>query len=129
MISLKVPTLLVNRQLHSETLAALKLLPTKHSYVLDIMFVNEHCLCLTWLLVPEVTTRVDRVYATLRTVTTGENGRAFMGGDGSPPRIVWHFYALLEFFLKVGPVGPQKERIDDGDFSIKTLDLCREQYE
>jgi len=85
---LKVPTLLVNRQLHSETLPALNLLLTRHSDILDIMLVNEHCLCPTWHLVPEVTIRVDRVYAAIRTVATGENGRAFMRGDGGQPRIL-----------------------------------------
>jgi len=122
----QIPTLLVNHQLHLETLAAIKRLPTKHSYVLDMMFVDERWLCPTWLSVPCLSMRVDKVYAALRTVNKGRRGRAFSGGDGSPPEIVWLFYELLERFLHVGPVGQRKEGNEEKKykyFTIKTLDI------
>jgi hypothetical protein len=120
------PTLLVNHQLHLETLAAIKRLPTKHSYSLDMMFVNEQWLCPTWLSVPCLTRRVDKVYAALRSVTNGRRGRAFRGGNGGPPEVVWLFYELLERFLHVGPAGQRKEGDNNKKykyFRIKTLDI------
>ena len=36
-----IPTLLVNHQLHAETMVAIKHLSTRHCYVLDVMIVEE----------------------------------------------------------------------------------------
>lgn len=117
------PTLLVNRQLRSETLAALDILPTKHSYDLDIMIVDESELWPTWLCVPALSTRVDKVHATFRTFGTGKKKHSdFQIGCGSPPNIVWCLYSLLERFLRVGPKGTQAKEHDEF-VSIKLLEL------
>jgi hypothetical protein len=117
-----IPTLLVNRQLHAETLAAIALLSTKHSYVLDIMIVNEDELWPTWLSVPSLTTRVDKVYVAFRTFGIGKGLCGFTRGDGGPELIVWHFYDLLERFLRVGPL-PTHGGDPDRRVSIGTLEL------
>ncbi|KAE9377715.1 hypothetical protein N431DRAFT_434861 [Stipitochalara longipes BDJ] len=113
--------LLVNRQLHTETLDVIRVLPTKHSYFLDIIIAEEKNLWPTWLYVPVLTTRVDRVYAQIRSIGFPTHKRGlFNGGAGGPPSMTWALYNLIERFLKVGPVGRQAER-GDKRFSINEL--------
>jgi hypothetical protein len=101
-----LPVLLVNRQLHAEALATLDVLPTKHCYTLDIMLVDERELWPTWLSVPALTTRVDKVYAAFRIIGTSKGQRSgFTGGDGGLPMITWCFYSILERFFRAGPKG------------------------
>ena len=105
-----IPTLLVNHQLRDETLAAINIIPTKHSYELDLMIVNEETLWPTWLVVPEYTTRVDAVHATVRIVGTkpaSSRQSGFQFDGENPPVIVWCFLSVLERFLCKGPVGEQ----------------------
>ncbi|KAE9365073.1 hypothetical protein N431DRAFT_430617 [Stipitochalara longipes BDJ] len=113
--------LLVSRQLYIETLAVLRILPTKHSYILDVIIGEEKNLWPTWLYVPELTTRVDKVYTTFRSIgfPTKRNS-LFLGGDRGPPRLTWALYNLIERFLRVGPVGRQPGR-NDKHISIKEL--------
>lgn len=136
-----LPLLLVNRQLHAETLDALHRLPTRHSYELDVVIVDEEALYPTWISVPALSTRVDRVYTTIRMLGTSKTSidrNAFCIGDNArlPPPMAGYFYSLLERFLACGPVGPRKDvpllglhRLDqdvfdaDADISIKALDL------
>lgn len=121
----ELPTLLVNHQLHIETLEVLSLLPTKHCYALDLILLNEEHVCPTWLSVPEVTTKVDKLYAAVRTMTTGENRDGFEQGCGGPQQIVWCFYGILERFLRVGPVGLKTKSAPETPdcFGIKMLEL------
>lgn len=101
-----IPLLLVNKQIHAETLAAIERIPTKHSYVLDIVFHKETVLLPTWLSLPQLSSSVDSIHATIRYIGISETPfSAFQGGDGSPPRLYWLFYSLLECVLRGGVVG------------------------
>jgi hypothetical protein len=127
-----MPTLLVNKQLYRETMAAINRLPTKHSYDLDVMVFNEDKLWPTWLSVPTVTNEVEKVRVTFRSVGTvnaiegGAVGAGFSGGDGGPPRIIWAFYDLLTRFILGTPYDWKMHREDKflkHDVSIKLLEL------
>lgn len=99
-----MPTLLVNYQLHRETLDALTIMPRKHSYHLDVMLVDEKSLWPAWLSVLHHTTRVDTVHATFRLFGACKYSQSgFRGGDEGPPGISWAFCSLLERFLRIGP--------------------------
>lgn len=50
------------------TLALLRVLPTKHSYILDVIIAKEQNLWPTWLCVPLLTTLVDRVYSAFHSI-------------------------------------------------------------
>lgn len=117
------PTLLANRQLHDETLEAIGRLSKKPTYVLDIMLVKGASLWPTWLSVPALWNSIDKVHATFRIDTSSRNTmRGFRGGDGSPPKIAWSFYGVLERFLMVGPtVNPALNK--QGIISINTLEM------
>src|SRR5689334_308551 len=107
-----IPTLLVSKQLRTETRTAISNLPTRHSYTMDVMIVNETQLWPTWLSLPQLTRNVDKVHVTFRTVSVPRrpklNYTGFRGGDGGPPLITWCFYDLLIRFLEVGPVGKRQ---------------------
>ncbi|KAF4636657.1 hypothetical protein G7Y89_g1422 [Cudoniella acicularis] len=118
-----IPTLLVNRQLHDETLSAIDLLPTKHTYILDILLVGGSSLWPTWISVPALTNLVDTVSAAVRIDHTGKiTYRTFEAGDGSPPSITWTFYRILDRFLRVGPVVNPSAK-PEGGIAVKTLEL------
>jgi hypothetical protein len=122
-----MPTLLVNSQLHRETMAAINRLRTKHCYDLDVMIVNEEELWPTWLSVPSVTNEVEKVRATFRYFGTANQGVAsFKEGCGGPPMITWAFYDLLTRFI-LGIPGdwytPSADKILKHDVSIKLLEL------
>ena len=102
-----LPTLLVNRQLYSETLTAVHRLPSKHSYKIDVMIVDGFQLWPTWLSLPSPTRYIDNVHATLRTfdldILNAYRGTGWSTSIGGPPPIAWCFFDLLDRFLKVGP--------------------------
>jgi hypothetical protein len=114
---------LVNRQLSTEIIDVIRIFPTKHSYILDIT-IAERELLPTWLYVPELTMRVDRVYTQIRSIgfPTQTCRQLFEGGDGGPPAIFlsWAFYNIIDRFLKVGPVGRQPGKINKM-ISVKEL--------
>lgn len=114
--------LLVNHQLHIETLDAIRILPTKHSYMLDVVIHEEKGVVPTWIYVPALTTRVDRVYTQIRSIGFPSQDRwtLFRGGCGGPPALTWAFYNLIERFVKVGPVGRRANK-EDKRISIKDL--------
>ena len=116
--------LLVNHQLHTETTDAINRSPSKHSYHLDVAIVNEEGLWPTWISVPALSTRVDKLHASFRVVgfLYQKGMRLFQGHQGSPPDIVWAFYSLLERFLKCGPVGHRKSPTDRR-ISIRLLEI------
>jgi hypothetical protein len=125
-----MPTLLVNRQLYRETMAAIDRLPTKHSYDLDVMIVNDEELWPTWLSVPAITNNVEKVRVTFRSFGTAKaikgGARGFIQGCGGPPVITWAFYDLLTRFILGIPGGWKTYRADKflkHDVSIKLLEL------
>ena len=120
-----LPLLLVNRQLYAETRAALQRLPEGHSYLLDVMLVDEAELWPTWLSVPVLVDRVDSVLAKFRIFGNQQNDyhSVLDPGDASPLQLVWCFYCLLERFLRRGPVGQRRMRLADRNITIKTLTL------
>lgn len=120
-----LPLLLVNRQLCMETKAALQRLPEGHSYLLDVMLVDEAELWPTWLSVPVLVDRVDSVLAKFRIFGNLQDDyhSVIDPGDASPPQLVWCFYSLLERFLRRGPVGQRRMRSTDRNITIKTLTL------
>lgn len=111
--------LLLNHQLHSETLDTIQRLPTK-SYVLDVTIADEKKLWPTWLYAPVLSTRVHKVYAAIRTIGyfKGPGHSIFEGGG--PHRITMSFWNLVERFLRVGPVG-RRTRKNDRCISLKEL--------
>jgi hypothetical protein len=112
--------LLLNHQLHSETQDLIRLLPTK-SHVIDVIIAKETKLWATWLYAPVLSTRVDRVYAAIRTIGYYKNGHSlFRGGDGGPPQLTMSLYALIERGVSVGPVG-RRTMQDDKKIGIKEL--------
>jgi hypothetical protein len=91
--------------------------------MLDVMIVDERELWPTWLSVPALTTRVDKVHAAFRLVGINQGQRsAFQIGCGGPPMITWCFYSILERFLRVGAKGPQSKKHDEL-VSIKLLEI------
>lgn len=117
--------LLVNHQVHVETVEAVNRLPSKRSYRLDVAVVNEEGLYPTWISVPSLSTRVDKVHSSFRVVGfLDQKGRQLFRGssDGAPPAIGWTFYSLLERFLQYGPVGYRKSPTDKR-ISTKLLEI------
>ncbi|KZW02731.1 hypothetical protein EXIGLDRAFT_730864 [Exidia glandulosa HHB12029] len=106
-----LPLLLLNRQLHTETQAAIARLRAAKQlvYKLDVMLVKECELWVTWLCVPAVA-QLATVEVSVRTFGTAEWPKdrhvwtTFSHGDGSPPQILWCFYVLIEHFLRFGPL-------------------------
>ncbi len=88
---------------------------------MGVIIANEANLWATWLYAPVLTTRVDQVYATIRTMGYPEQGRPiFRGGDGGPPPLDYALYDLIERCVKVGPVG-RRTRRNDKKISIKEI--------
>lgn len=118
-----IPTLLVNHQLHNDTLNAIDRLPTKHSYEVDVMLVDEGELWPTWLSVPAISSHADKIAATFRIFGVNRRRRGgFQLGNGGPPAITWAFYNALQRLLLFGPIG-FKMNVKYMDFSIKRLEL------
>lgn len=81
-----IPTLLVNRQLHAETMAVIELFPK--NYVIHAILVNEKQLWPTWVSAPAFTTRIERLHFSVKSVGPRLEGRSgWRIGDGSPPPI------------------------------------------
>ncbi|KAF8453433.1 hypothetical protein BGX38DRAFT_1051185, partial [Terfezia claveryi] len=124
--------LLTSRQLYIETKDILSRSASANTYLLDVIFANERALCPTWLCIPRLTTRVDTVRSNFRIIGGWEfedGGGASAVQTGGPPNILWAFYALLERFLRCGPVGAlkiERDRFDhdlDRGIIVKTLEL------
>jgi hypothetical protein len=81
-----IPTLLVNHQLHDETMTAIGLFP--NNYVMQAILVNEEQLWPTWVSVPKLTSRIDRLHFSLQSVGLRVRKRCtWRGGCGGPPLI------------------------------------------
>ena len=110
--------LLLNHQIHRETQELIRLLPTK-SYVMDVIIANEAKLWATWLYAPVLTTRVDQVYATIRSMGYPEPGRPIFQGNGGA-LLTYALYNLIERGVRVGPLGRRTSRNDE-KISIKEI--------
>jgi hypothetical protein len=112
--------LLLNHQIHRETQELIRLLPTK-SYVMDVIIANEAKLWVTWLYAPVLTTRVDRVHTTIRSLGYPEKrSPIFNFGDGGPLPLSPALYSLINRGVKVGPVG-RRTRPNDKNISVREL--------
>ena len=119
-----IPTLLVNRQLHAETLSAIGRL-TSNDYVLDIMMVDDKQLWPTWLSVPRLATTVDKVSAFFRIFGAAEsyNVSAFRGGCCGPSAMAWTLFIFLDRFLNYGPAGLWQRKTETSIVTLKELDM------
>lgn len=129
-VTTSTPLLLINHQLHAETMENLKTIPQAHTYDLDLIVLEETYLCPTWLRVPALTKNVDVVNVKFRiagTFPTLENRYnhyiGFRGGDGGGPAMAWQIYDVLDRFLKLGPVGERETSNENKGIILKTLDI------
>ncbi|KAL4908414.1 hypothetical protein BDW74DRAFT_100482 [Aspergillus multicolor] len=103
--------LLTSKEFHDETKAILARQESRYiKYHLDISAENDNDVFPTWLCVPYLTTHIDELYVDVRlfgTIIHPSVGR-MQGGDGGRSRYEWDFLALLERFLRYGPVGQKK---------------------
>jgi hypothetical protein len=135
--------LLVNRQLYTETLANIKRLHV-HAYKLDVVILDEILPLLTWLHVPLISTRLDRVDVNFRISgcydrnKEGRRGRkeedfsvglydryphykGFSIGCGAGPAMGWQIYSIFERFIKAGPRGEIENELENCHMVVKTL--------
>ncbi|CAL5874015.1 uncharacterized protein PFLUO_LOCUS8301 [Penicillium psychrofluorescens] len=111
-----LPLLLTNRQIHGETQSALSRKNSKLPYVLDISILNDYDLFPTWLSVPHLTNRVHALHVDVRlfgSIIPSKIAKRLLG-DGGRLGFHWSFYALLERFLRYGPVDEKKEKRNPG---------------
>lgn len=105
--------LLTSRQVSTETQWILN--RTNNNYVLDISVLNDLDLFATWVSVPQLTTRLSTLHVDIRLfghMITSKEGRNQIGCGGRLG-FHWSFYAILERFLRYGPVGVKKEHTND----------------
>ncbi|KAE8337286.1 hypothetical protein BDV24DRAFT_140230 [Aspergillus arachidicola] len=118
-----------NHQLSEETLATLHRISSS-PYVLDLSVLNDVGLYPTWLSVPRLTHRVSTLHVNVRLfghILSRDSARSQVG-DGGHLGFQWSFYALLERFLRYGPVDEKTSRGKDPtyvhrDVTVKTLVL------
>ncbi|KAJ5356890.1 hypothetical protein N7517_011499 [Penicillium concentricum] len=123
-----LPLLLASRQVSMETQSILNRM-RKTTYVLDISVLNDLDLFSTWISVPRLTTRLSTLHVDIRLfgriITTKEACDQI--GCGGRYGFHWSFYALLERFLRYGPVGAKKGRTSDyGNPSYKNRHISVE---
>jgi hypothetical protein len=131
--------LLVNRQIHSETLQAIKRLNAR-TLELDVIILDEILPLPTWIHVPTSSTSLDKVNVTFR--ISGRYDRrkekrdssnsshsyskygffkGFRGSDGSGPAMDWQTYSILERFIRAGPVGTVSADHAHRHMTVKSL--------
>ncbi|KAE8407358.1 hypothetical protein BDV37DRAFT_240882 [Aspergillus pseudonomiae] len=127
--------ILTNHQLSEETLAALDRISST-PYILDLSVLHEVELYPTWLSVPRLTHRVSTLLVNVRLfghILSRAAARSQVGAGGHLG-FQWSFYALLERFLRYGPVDEKTSRREvgpssaspmyaDRDVTVKTLVL------
>lgn len=131
-----VSLLLTSRQISTETQTVLGRLKIKSDYALDISVLNDIELYPTWVYIPHTTNRVSTLKVDVRLFghIISEDDASSQGGDGGIVGLHWEFYALLERFLRYGPVGAKKGKsppkedcrnptYNDYDVSVETLIL------
>jgi hypothetical protein len=135
--------LLVNRQIHAETLENVKLLDAR-VYDLDVIILNEIVPVPTWTHVPLLTTSLDKINVAFRISgrfdptrslndgrLEGSEGwykprgryKGFRGGDGAGPAMGWQIYAILERFIKAGTRGEMDDEKEHNRMTVKTIDI------
>jgi hypothetical protein len=137
--------LLVNRQLHSETLASIQRLNAR-VYELDVVLLDEILPLPTWLHVPILTTALDAVNVNFRISGRWDQSKdprgrgrvddsaippygkyphwkGFRIGCGAGPAIAWQIYSILERFIKFGPVGETDDTQAHRHVTIKSLNI------
>ncbi|OGM41681.1 hypothetical protein ABOM_009960 [Aspergillus bombycis] len=118
-----------NHQLSEETLATLDRISSA-PYILDLSVLNDVALYPTWLSVPRLTHRVSTLHVNVRLfghILSRDAARSQVG-DGGHLGFQWSFYALLERFIRYGPVDEKTSRKEapmdvDRDVTVKTLVL------
>lgn len=106
-----VPLLLLNKQLHQETLSTLHHLEQRPSCHMDLIIADEMALLPTWTRLPfSRTTALDTVDVSFRIAGAYERKknyeglpRGFSGGDGGGPWMSFYLHHLLERFVYTGP--------------------------
>lgn len=106
-----LPLLLTNSQISAETQSILdRVQPPRTDYHLDISVLDDLDLFPTWLSVPRITNRVSTLFVDVRLFghiisfkTACRHSR-----DGHRLGMHWSFYALLERFVRYGPVDKKK---------------------
>ncbi|KAJ5900073.1 hypothetical protein N7495_004817 [Penicillium taxi] len=124
--------LLTSRQLSIETRSVIDRLKNAKSpdYVIEISVLNETSLYPTWLSVPWLTNSIDTLHVDVRLFGSILNRRDRRGlaGDGGRYGFHWSFLAVLERFLRYGPVGLKKrednsEESEDRGIFVRNLVL------
>ena len=101
-----LPLLLTNRRISATTREVLKRRKSKLSCVLDISILNDHHLFTTWLALPQTPNRVHELKVEMRLfghIISAEESQ--LRGCGWNIGVHWSFYALLEQFIYLGPIG------------------------
>ncbi|KAF3045968.1 hypothetical protein E8E12_009341 [Didymella heteroderae] len=103
--------LLVNKQLHYETLSNLELIAKHPNCSMDLIMVDEVVLLPTWTHVPyrhatkfdtvDVTFRISGAYDKKKKYPF-DSYKGFRIGDGAGPAMGWQIYAVLERFIRAG---------------------------
>lgn len=135
-----LPLLLTNRQLSAETQALIDIERQKSNlqYHLDISVLNDYHLFVTWLSVPWISNRLDSLAVDIRIFghILSQGTARSLSGDGGRLGFHWSFYAILERFLRYGPVDEKKMEtpedstryrrnptFEDRDLTVKELTL------
>jgi hypothetical protein len=129
------PLRLVNRQLSVETQYAVARLPTRHTYVLDALYVPQRGnLVPTWLLVPKKSTFVDEMMLTIRLLINNEeeaklfdlrHRKASCPFIDMIPKIEKMLRSFLCYGLPMHPAEPKKGSPPASDVGmlVKTLTI------
>lgn len=129
---------LVNHQLRAEVLESLSLLNLeKITYKLDVAILDEIVPLVTWLFVPRLSTKIDKLKVTIRLkgrydwnkdTPTGPYSKfphncllALIEQKILGPNIRWQMYSILERFIKAGPMGDVDADQEHRHIIIKTL--------
>jgi hypothetical protein len=121
--TLLTPLLLVNRQIHNETLVAVHQTPP--SFELDIMIVNENKLFPTWIYVPPFKQNVENLYITIRTFGSSryETNGFSDTAEGHVGDTIMRFYSVLERFAFFGAGDQPMTETRAKNVRIDMLDL------
>lgn len=109
-----LPLLLTSRQIYHETRSVLN--RKKFTYILDISVLNDYDLFPTWTSIPYLTNRVHALYVDVRffgSIILSDMAKRLVGFGGHLG-FRWSFYALLERFLRYGPVDEKKVKHNPG---------------
>ncbi|KAJ4377593.1 hypothetical protein N0V83_000420 [Neocucurbitaria cava] len=139
--------LLVNHQLHAETLENIKRYGKSITYDLDIILLDEILLLPTWTHVPILTTHLEEVNVTFRISGKYDAAKELPGrkrkdddpapgpyahfgrwkgfriGCGAGYAMGWQIYSILERFIRAGPTGNGTAADEHRHIAVKTLNI------